>query len=105
LDALAAPRIDLRNAEKDSLFRRVRAAECVMNQATKAIEIEDIEGRVSALEKETRATEQTRGKSISRRIRRLEVCSKAIVALRILCTSGLKEATKDNQHDAKLSAF
>ena len=31
---------------------RVRAAECVMNQATKAIEIEDIEARVSALERE-----------------------------------------------------
>jgi hypothetical protein len=29
---------------------RVRAAECVMNQATKAIEIEDIEARVSDLE-------------------------------------------------------
>jgi len=29
---------------------RVRAAECVMNHATKAIEIEDIEARVSALE-------------------------------------------------------
>jgi hypothetical protein len=39
---------------------RVRAAECVMNQATKAIEIEDIEARVSALEKEAQATEQTR---------------------------------------------
>jgi hypothetical protein len=30
---------------------RVRAAECVMNHATKAIEIEDIEVRVSELEK------------------------------------------------------
>ena|SRR5690242_9435632 len=30
---------------------RVRAAECVMNQATKAIEIEDIEARVSELER------------------------------------------------------
>ena len=29
---------------------RVRAAECVMNHATKAIEIEDIEARVAALE-------------------------------------------------------
>src|SRR6266849_5440263 len=38
---------------------RVRAAECVMNQATKAIEIEDIEARVAALEKEAQATEQT----------------------------------------------
>src|SRR6202049_2104033 len=33
---------------------RVRAAECVMNQATKAIEIEDIEARVAA--RETGAT-------------------------------------------------
>ena len=32
---------------------RVRAAECVMNHATKAIEIEDIEARVSALEAST----------------------------------------------------
>ena len=39
---------------------RVRAAECVMNQATKAIEIEDIEARVAALEKEAQAAEQTR---------------------------------------------
>ena len=38
---------------------RVRAAECVMNQATKAIEIEDIEARVSAIEREARATEET----------------------------------------------
>jgi hypothetical protein len=37
---------------------RVRAAECVMNQATKAIEIEDIEARVAALEQETQKTEQ-----------------------------------------------
>jgi hypothetical protein len=29
---------------------RVRAAECIMNHATKAIEIEDIEVRVSELE-------------------------------------------------------
>jgi hypothetical protein len=33
--------------------RLVRAAECVMNHATKAIEIEDIEARVSALEAST----------------------------------------------------
>jgi hypothetical protein len=32
---------------------RVRAAECVMNHATKAIESEDIEARVSALEAST----------------------------------------------------
>lgn len=32
---------------------RVRAAECVMNQATKAIEIEDIEARVTELERAT----------------------------------------------------
>jgi hypothetical protein len=31
-----------------------------MNQATKAIEIEDIEARVAALEKEAQAAEQTR---------------------------------------------
>jgi len=37
---------------------RVRAAECVMNHATKAIEIEDIEARVSELE---RTTEQQGG--------------------------------------------
>jgi len=36
---------------------RVRAAECVMNQATKAIEIEDIEVRVAALETKVHATE------------------------------------------------
>ena len=36
---------------------RVRAAECVMNQATKAIEIEDIEARVAALEKGTQVAE------------------------------------------------
>src|SRR6266853_2918695 len=42
---------------------RVRAAECVMNQATKAIEIEDIEARVAALEKEAQATEETRGRT------------------------------------------
>ena len=29
---------------------RIRAAECIMNHATKAIEIEDIEARVAALE-------------------------------------------------------
>jgi len=34
---------------------RVRAAECIMNHATKAIEIEDIEARVAELE---RAAEQ-----------------------------------------------
>jgi len=39
---------------------RVRAAECVMNQATKAIEIEDIEARVAELERATDASRQTR---------------------------------------------
>jgi hypothetical protein len=41
---------------------RVRAAECVMNQATKAIEIEDIEVRVSELERaaEVSKSAQTR---------------------------------------------
>ena len=37
---------------------RVRAAECVMNHATKAIEIEDIEARVAALEREAPPTQQ-----------------------------------------------
>ncbi len=36
---------------------RVRAAECVMNHATKGIEIEDIEARVSELK---RAAEQVK---------------------------------------------
>ncbi len=35
---------------------RVRAAECVINQATKAIEIEDIEARVSELERAAEAS-------------------------------------------------
>jgi len=39
---------------------RVRAAECVMNQATKAIEIEDIEVRVAALEAAAASVEQPR---------------------------------------------
>jgi hypothetical protein len=39
---------------------RVRAAECVMNQTTKAIEIEDIEARVSELERTTEAFKQKR---------------------------------------------
>jgi hypothetical protein len=34
---------------------RVRAAECIMNHATKAIEIEDIEARVSELERTSNA--------------------------------------------------
>src|SRR5229473_1846712 len=38
---------------------RVRAAECVINHANKAIELEDIEARVAALEREARATEET----------------------------------------------
>ena len=33
---------------------RVRAAECIMNHAMKAIELEDIEARVAALEEATR---------------------------------------------------
>ena len=37
---------------------RVRAAECVMNQATKAIEIEDIEARLAAIEQKAQKTEQ-----------------------------------------------
>jgi hypothetical protein len=30
---------------------RIRAAECIMNHSAKAIEIEDVEARVSALER------------------------------------------------------
>ena len=37
---------------------RVRAAECVMNQATKAIEIEDIEARLAAIEQKAQKMEQ-----------------------------------------------
>ena len=37
---------------------RVRAAECVMNQATKAIEIDDIQVRLAALEQEAQNTDQ-----------------------------------------------
>src|SRR6266849_5542621 len=39
---------------------RVRAADSVLGHSAKAIEIEDIEARVAALEKEAQATEQTR---------------------------------------------
>ena len=39
---------------------RVRAADSVMNQATKAIEIEDIEARVAALERAGQVREQSR---------------------------------------------
>jgi hypothetical protein len=38
---------------------RVRAAECIMSHSTKAIELEDIEGRLADLE---RAAEETTGK-------------------------------------------
>jgi len=38
---------------------RVRAAECIINHSTKAIELEDIEGRLSQLE---RTAEETTGK-------------------------------------------
>jgi hypothetical protein len=41
---------------------RVRAAECVMNQATKAIEIEDIEARVAELERATEASKSERAR-------------------------------------------
>ena len=37
---------------------RIRAAECVMNHATKAIEIEDIEARVAELEQGAQKTKQ-----------------------------------------------
>ena len=39
---------------------RVRAAECVMNQATKAIEIEDVEVRVTELERAAELSKSTR---------------------------------------------
>jgi hypothetical protein len=39
---------------------RVRAAEYVMNQATKAIEIEDIEARLSELERAAEALKSDR---------------------------------------------
>ncbi len=39
---------------------KVRSAEVIFNQATKAIEIEDIEARVSELERATEAAKQTR---------------------------------------------
>jgi hypothetical protein len=39
---------------------RIRAAECIMNHATKAIEIEDIEARVAALEAAAPSGEQRR---------------------------------------------
>ena len=41
---------------------RLRAAECVMNQATKAIELEDIEARVSELERAAEASKPARTK-------------------------------------------
>jgi hypothetical protein len=41
---------------------RVRAAECVMNQAMKAIEIEDIEVRVTELERATNLPKARRGR-------------------------------------------
>jgi hypothetical protein len=37
---------------------RIRAGECVMNLATKAIEIEDIEARVTDLERATQASKE-----------------------------------------------
>ncbi len=39
---------------------RVRAAECVMNHAMKAIELEDIEARVSELERATESSKSRR---------------------------------------------
>ena len=39
---------------------RVRAAECVLNHAMKAIEIEDIEARVSELERAAEASKSDR---------------------------------------------
>jgi transposase-like protein len=37
---------------------RVRAAECVMNHSSKAVEIEDVEARVTELERATEASKQ-----------------------------------------------
>jgi hypothetical protein len=39
---------------------RIRAADCIMNHATKAIEIEDIEARVAELERGAETLKQTR---------------------------------------------
>jgi hypothetical protein len=39
---------------------KVRAAECVMNHSSKAIEIEDIEARVSELERAADTSKQHR---------------------------------------------
>jgi transposase-like protein len=39
---------------------RVRAAECVMNHSSKAIEIEDVEARVAELERATEASKRDR---------------------------------------------
>ena len=39
---------------------RVRAAECVMNHSSKAIEIEDVEARVSELERAAEGSAQGR---------------------------------------------
>jgi transposase-like protein len=39
---------------------RVRAAECIMNHSSKAIEIEDVEARVAELERATEASKQDR---------------------------------------------
>jgi len=39
---------------------RIRAAECIMNHSSKAIEIEDVEARVSALERAAEGSAQGR---------------------------------------------
>jgi hypothetical protein len=39
---------------------RVRAAECIMNHSSKAIEIEDVEARVTELERAAEASQQER---------------------------------------------
>ena len=39
---------------------RIRAAECIMNHSSKAIEIEDVEARVSALERAAEGSAQER---------------------------------------------
>ena len=46
--------------KKEEASVRVRAAECVMNHSSKAIEIEDIEARVTDLERAAEASKQHR---------------------------------------------
>jgi hypothetical protein len=56
------------------LETRVRAADSIFNHAAKAIEIEDIEARVSELERaaEAQKKHQATMRTISRRLARIE---------------------------------